>query len=73
MDEMRSAMGLTPRQLSVAGLVSRGFSNNEVARELGMSVKTVEYHLVNVFARLGVRSRTQLTRRMLEDRALAKD
>ena len=72
MDEMGSALELTPRQLSVAELVSQGFSNDEVAAELGVSVKTVEYHLVNVFARLGVRSRTQLTRRMLEDRALAK-
>jgi DNA-binding NarL/FixJ family response regulator len=57
---------LTPHQLAVANLVSGGLSNLEAATELGVSVKTVEYHLGRVFAKLGVRSRSQLMLRMLE-------
>jgi DNA-binding CsgD family transcriptional regulator len=51
---------LTPQENSVATLVASGLSNREVAAELMLSVKTIEYHLVNTFAKLGVRSRTQL-------------
>lgn len=53
---------LTPQELAVARLVSEGRSNKEVAAELFVSVKTIEFHLGNVYAKLGVRTRTQLTR-----------
>ena len=59
------AIGLTRHQLAVATLVSRGLSNREAAATLGVSVKTIEYHLGKAFATLGVRSRSQLTLRML--------
>jgi DNA-binding NarL/FixJ family response regulator len=45
----------------VARLVAGGLSNREVAAELVLSVKTIEYHLSNVYAKLGVSSRTQLS------------
>jgi DNA-binding NarL/FixJ family response regulator len=48
---------LTPQELAVAHLVARGMTNREVAAELIVSVKTVEYHLGNVYPKLGVRSR----------------
>jgi DNA-binding CsgD family transcriptional regulator len=51
---------LTPQELAVARLVAKGLPNREVAAELVVSPKTVEYHLGHVFAKLGVRSRTQL-------------
>jgi ATP/maltotriose-dependent transcriptional regulator MalT len=51
---------LSPQELTVAGLVATGMSNRDVADELFISVKTVEYHLGHVYAKLGVRSRTQL-------------
>ncbi len=51
---------LTPQEGSVATLVASGMSNREVAAELILSVKTIEYHLGNIFVKLGVRSRTQL-------------
>ena len=59
----RRAVGpspLTEQERNVAGLVGTGKSNREVAGELFISVKTVEYHLGNIYAKLGVRSRGQL-------------
>jgi DNA-binding CsgD family transcriptional regulator len=51
---------LTPRESSVARLVASGRTNREVAAELMVSVKTVEYHLGNIFGKLGIRSRRRL-------------
>ena len=52
--------GLTAREQVVARLVASGRSNREVGEELYLSTKAVEYHLSNVFAKVGVRSRHQL-------------
>ncbi len=51
----------------MAHLVERGCTNREIAAELFVSVKTVEYHLGNAYAKAGVSSRTQLIRVMRED------
>ncbi len=51
---------LTPPERSVARLVVSGLSNREVAAELVVSVKTVEFHLTRIYAKLGVRSRLEL-------------
>ncbi len=50
----------TAQELRVARLVASGLSNREVAAQLFLSPKTVEYHLANAFTKLGVRSRHQL-------------
>jgi DNA-binding CsgD family transcriptional regulator len=47
-------------ELAVARLVSIGRTNREVAAQLVMSVKTVRYHLGNIYSKLGVRSSTEL-------------
>lgn len=44
----------------MARLAASGSTNRQVAAELLLTVKTVEYHLGNVFGKLGVRSRHQL-------------
>jgi DNA-binding CsgD family transcriptional regulator/tetratricopeptide (TPR) repeat protein len=54
--------GLTPTELVVARLVGGGRSNREVAAELFVSVKAVEFHLSNIFGKLGIRSRRQISR-----------
>ncbi|GAA1671375.1 hypothetical protein GCM10009830_16720 [Glycomyces endophyticus] len=54
--------GLTPHQLRIARLVATGATNREVARSLSLSVRTVDHHLRNIFAALGVRSRVELAR-----------
>jgi DNA-binding CsgD family transcriptional regulator len=64
------ADALTPAESAVARLVAHGSTNREVAAELVVSVKTVESHLSKVFAKLGVRSRTELANRWA-DGALA--
>jgi ATP/maltotriose-dependent transcriptional regulator MalT len=56
----RVGASLTPQEFAVARLVCGGRSNQEVATELVLSVKTVGYHLGNVYTKLGVHSRTQL-------------
>jgi len=45
---------LSPRELDVLRLVARGRTNGEVATELGLSPRTVERHLSNVYAKMGV-------------------
>lgn len=51
---------LTPQEQVVARLVCTGRSNQEVADELVLSVKTVSYHLGNVYTKLDIHSRAQL-------------
>ncbi|MDT7578216.1 MAG: hypothetical protein QOH17_4549, partial [Pseudonocardiales bacterium] len=55
---------LTAQELVVARRAAAGLSNRELAAELVVSVKTVEYHLRNAFAKLGVTSRRQLAARL---------
>ncbi len=55
------SVGLTPAELAVARLVATGRSNREAAGELYLSVKTVEFHLSHIFAKLGIRSRRELS------------
>jgi DNA-binding CsgD family transcriptional regulator len=54
--------GLTPAERRVAELVARGGTNREVAAALFLAERTVEAHLSHVYAKLGVRSRTELAR-----------
>jgi DNA-binding CsgD family transcriptional regulator/tetratricopeptide (TPR) repeat protein len=53
-------LGLSRAELAVARLVATGLINREVAAELYVSVKTVEYHLRNIFIKLDITSRREL-------------
>ena len=51
---------LTPQELSVARLVASGLTNREVAAELFLSTKTIEFHLSQIFDKLDITSRRQI-------------
>ncbi|MDW5594797.1 BREX system ATP-binding domain-containing protein [Conexibacter stalactiti] len=51
---------LTPREREIAELVAQGQANKQVAATLFLSEKTIEHHLSRVYAKVGVRSRTEL-------------
>ena len=57
LDERRREPGLTPRELEVLRLVARGRANKQIARELGISERTVKAHLTSVMQSIGVRDR----------------
>jgi DNA-binding NarL/FixJ family response regulator len=54
--------GLTGRQLEVLRCVARGLSNKEIARELSISPKTVEFHRAQLMQRLDIHDVARLTR-----------
>ena len=49
--------GLTEREVEVIGLLARGLQTKQVARALGISVKTADRHIQNAYAKIGVSTR----------------
>jgi NarL family two-component system response regulator LiaR len=54
-----AADALTPREREVLGLIAHGMANKLIARELGVSERTVKTHVSNILTKLGVSDRTQ--------------
>jgi DNA-binding CsgD family transcriptional regulator/tetratricopeptide (TPR) repeat protein len=61
-----TATGLTPQERQVARQVAGGLSNREVAAQLFLSPRTIDFHLRNVFAKTGISSRGELARLNLD-------
>ena len=57
------AAALTEREREILDLLTAGLSNKEIAQRLYLSVRTVEVHLRNVYAKLGVRTRLEAVTR----------
>jgi DNA-binding NarL/FixJ family response regulator len=58
---------LTRRETQILELVSKGYSNGQVARMLWVTEQTVKFHLSNVYRKLGVANRTEATRWMFRN------
>jgi DNA-binding CsgD family transcriptional regulator len=64
------AGALTPRERQVARLAAAGRSNREIAEDLVVTIKTVEWHLRQSFIKLGVHSRRELERTLTAERSV---
>ncbi len=53
---------LTPRELQVLKLIAEAYTSKEIAKELFISIKTVERHRANILDKLGMTDRVELTR-----------
>ena len=56
----RSVLEMTGREAEVAHLIGQRMTNSEIAAELFITPKAVEYHLGNIYAKLGLKGRQQL-------------
>jgi DNA-binding CsgD family transcriptional regulator len=65
--EAATTPALTAQELHVARLVAQGLSNRDVAAQLFLSPRTIDFHLRNAFAKTGVSSRAELARLPLDD------
>lgn len=54
---MTTLSNLTPRELEILELVVAGYTNKAIAAEIFISEKTVEFHLDNIYTKVGVRTR----------------
>jgi DNA-binding CsgD family transcriptional regulator len=64
--------GLTRQELQIAGLANDGLSNPEIGAQLFLSPRTVEWHLSNVFTKLGIRSRRDLPSALAASEAVTR-
>ena len=58
-DSLPVGIALTNRQRQVLALIAQGRSNKEIARTLGLTERTVKFHVAGIFERLSAASRTQ--------------
>ncbi len=58
--QLAAGLALSPRQAQVVHCILRTLSDKQIARELGISIPTVRFHLSAVFAKIGVRDRCEL-------------
>ncbi|MCJ7522850.1 MAG: LuxR C-terminal-related transcriptional regulator, partial [Dehalococcoidia bacterium] len=58
---------LSKRELDIVKLIARGLSNREIATGLGLSIRTVQGHIGQVFKKLGASSRTEALVRVLKE------
>jgi two-component system, NarL family, response regulator LiaR len=54
----QSPVPLTPREVEILALASKGLSNKDIANQLTLSLRTVKAHLTNIFSKMGCGSRT---------------
>ena len=65
--------GLSSREMEVIGLIVAGYTNKDLARELGISENTAKHHLTNIFDKLGVSNRLELVLFAVEHHLINED
>ena len=60
LDENLNKKGITNREMDIVNLILEGKTNKEIAEELYISVKTVKYHIYNIFKKLEIKNRIEL-------------
>ncbi|MGD0223012.1 MAG: response regulator transcription factor [Terriglobia bacterium] len=65
--------GLTSREMQVIKLISSGYTNKDLAKELSISENTAKHHITNIFDKLGVSNRMELVLFALEHRLISED
>jgi DNA-binding CsgD family transcriptional regulator len=66
-------MHLSPRQQEIVSLISQDYCDKEIARELGMSARTVDSHLQRLYVRYGIHSRAALVAKWLTEGSVIGD
>jgi two-component system, NarL family, response regulator LiaR len=64
---------LTEREIGLLKLMTRGLTNKEIAGELGLSIRTVQGHVAQIFNKMGVSSRTEAVVRGLQKGYITMD
>lgn len=59
LNENNDAVTLTPRQMDILQSLSRGLTNDDIAKELGLSMAGIKFHLLTIFRKLGVSNRAE--------------
>jgi DNA-binding NarL/FixJ family response regulator len=65
--------GLTSREMQVIKLISSGYTNKDLAKQLGITENTAKHHVTNIFDKLGVSNRMELVLFALEHRLISED
>jgi DNA-binding CsgD family transcriptional regulator len=63
---------LSPRETEVLELISKGLTNSQIAKGLGLSIHAVKFHLASVYRKLGVANRTEAVVVLLQSRGLER-
>lgn len=61
LEEQLSKLGISQREAEIIGLILRGFSNKEIGDKLFISLDTVKKHIFNIYKKVGVKNRLQLS------------
>ena len=72
-NSQEATLRLHQHEIEILRLVAKGMSNKEIARELAISARTVQTHLVNIFSKLKVESRTEAVLHTLKEGWLTLD
>jgi DNA-binding NarL/FixJ family response regulator len=65
-----NAFGLTAREMEVLGAVTKGLTNNAVAKKLSLSTRTVEHHIASILQKMEVQSRNEAVALALKEKLL---